>query len=429
MVEGFLIFGCYLAFFSNIGGVAAVLRPVIFCCLFAAAFLAIALNKLQRIGATPGELLLYAVGALSAVVTLIRGDEYCIYYTIYYVAILIFVSVISRSMTLERLMDAGAVLTVLCIATCILFAGHGLIAALKISIGRSGLERFSPFSNHPLLVGYIFGSGSLLLARRVYLARGAVERAAMGACVLGAWMMVLAASSRSTIVALMVASVFAGLVEFRLLRGMTSKRLLIIAALATVGAVAYFGFASHYLIKILEIDSSYRGFGTGATGRTDLWAKGFDTLVSDPSLVAFGGGLRSSEYSVIGFLTENSYLTILLDSGALMGSALILYLIYVPFRAVRLGRSSTVHGKNTLAFCGSFFVFLLIQCFFLRYFIGIGNPTSLLTLFFIVSLSMHPAFQACLASVASHGASVASHGAGAARRVGAALVRSKGFSG
>ncbi|HEX4150721.1 MAG TPA: O-antigen ligase family protein [Steroidobacteraceae bacterium] len=399
MVESLLVLGCYLAFFSNVGGVAALVRPLIFGCLFFAAFLAVATKKMQRIGATPAELLLYMIGALSAVVTLIRADEYCIYYTMYYLAILIFVSVISRTLTLERLMDLAAVLVLLCIVTCLLFAGKSLILALKISIGRNGLERFSPFSNHPLLIGYIFGSGSLLLARRVYLARSTVERYLMAAGVLAAWLMVLAASSRSSIVALMVAAAFATFVEFRLLRAMTGKRLIIVVGLIAVGSIAYFGLASDYLIRILEIDSSYRGFGTGATGRTDLWMKGWDTLLSQPLLVAFGGGLRSSEYSVIGFLTENSYLSILLDSGALAGSALILYLIYLPFRAVRLERSSMPDSKNTLAFYPSFFVFLLIQCFFLRYFIGIGNPTSLLTLFFIVSLSMYPAFQTCLKRV------------------------------
>jgi hypothetical protein len=62
-------------------------------------------------------------------------------------------------------------------------------------------------------------------------------------------------------------------------------------------------------------------------------------------------------------------------------------------------QNSSKSPKKTLAFLPSFFVFLLIQCFFLRYFIGIGNPTSLLTLVFVVSLSMYAAFEACLERV------------------------------
>jgi hypothetical protein len=209
--------------------------------------------------------------------------------------------------------------------------------------------------------------------------------------------MVLAASSRSTIIGLMAAAVFAALFEFRMLRALTGKRFVIAAAAIGVLAVLYFGFANKYFVNLLEIDSSYRGLGTGATGRTDLWAKSLEVLLSDPTLLAFGNGLRSSEYTVIGFLTENSYLTILLDSGIFAGGALILLLLYSPIMALRLQRSRANAPKKTLVFLPSFFVFLLIQCFFLRYFIGIGNPTSLLTLVLLVSLSMYAGFAACLA--------------------------------
>jgi O-antigen ligase len=397
MIETLLVCGFYLAFWSNATGAEAAVRPAIFILLFLAAFLAVVTNKMQRIAATPTELLLYIVGILSAVVSLVRSEDYCIYYTMYYVAILIFVSVFARTFTLERLLDLAAFVILLCIATCLIVDGKGLIAALEISIGPHGLERFSPLNTHPLLMGHIFGSGSLLLARRVYLARSSLERYLMAGGVLLAWIMVLAASSRSTIVALMVAAVFAALFEFRMLRAITGKRFVVAAALIVVLGVVYFGFASTYLVHLLEIDFSYRGFGTGATGRTDLWAKSLDAFLSDPTLIAFGGGLRSSEYTVIGFLTENSYLSILLDSGIFVGGALILFLLYSPIMALRMERSRANAPKNTLVFLPSFFVFLPIQCFFLRYFVGIGNPTSLLTLVLLVSLSMYAGFATCLA--------------------------------
>jgi exopolysaccharide production protein ExoQ len=412
-IEALIVAACYLAFFANMNGVSGIVRPVIFALLFGAAFLSVATHKLHRIAPTPAELLLYLVGLLSAVVSFSRSEDYCIYYTMYYVAIIIFISVFTRTFSLERLLDLGAVMTILCIATCLLLQGRSYIVALEISMGPNGLLRYSPFNNHPLLMGYIFGSGSLLLARRVYLARTRWERNFMAVAVLLSWSMVLAASSRSTIVALMAAAAVAALLEFRALRAMTGKGVAVAAAVIGVLAVGYFGFAGQYLIKILEVDSSYRGLDTGATGRTDLWAKGMEALLSDPWLIAFGGGLRSSEYSVIGFLTENSYLTILLDSGLIVGGALILFLAYSPIAALRRQRSAGAEQKKTLAFLPSYFVFLLIQCFFLRYFIGIGNPTSLLTLIFFVSLSMYAAFQSspALAPRAPAGASKASNAA------------------
>lgn len=401
MIEALLVAGCYLAFLSNASGAAAVVRPLTFAFLMLAALLAIMSKRVQRIATTPTEILLYAVGFLSAAVSLVRGEEYCIYFTIYYLSILIFVSIIARTVTLERMMDLAAYVVLLCIATSILFASSSLIAALKISIGPNGLERFGPFNNHPLLTGYIFGSGSLLLARRVYLARTKIERYVMLSGVLLSWIIVLAASSRSSIIALMVAAAFALLAEFNVIRRMTGKQFTVMLASVAAAATIYFWFASSYLLNILEIDSSYRGFGTGATGRTDLWAKGWDALFADPTLIAFGGGLRSSEYTVIGFLTENSYITILLDSGIFIGAALILSLLYSPIKALRVRHLQSSEPKNTIAFYASIFVFLAIQCFFLRYFIGIGNPTSLLTLFLVVSLSLYPGFRALSRPVAA----------------------------
>jgi len=397
MIEVLIAIGCYLAFWSNAGGVSAITRPMIFVFLFLACAVAVGTGRVRRVGTTPLELLLYSIAILSAVVSLARSEDYCIYYTMYYVVTIVFASVLARTVSLPRLMDLGAYITLLCVVTALAVDRNGFLAALQVSIGVNGLERFSPLNNHPLLVGYVFGSGSLLLARRVYLARNALERVLMAGGMLLCWSILLAASSRSAIIALGVAVIFALLFEFRVLRGLTFARFAAGVAVLAIIAIICFGPASDYLTRILELDSSYRGFGSGATGRTVLWAKGLESLTSDPTLIAFGGGLRSSEYSVIGFLTENSYISILLDSGIFFGAALILYILYVPLRALALRRQAAsveAGSERSLALYAAYFVFLLIQCFFLRYFVGIGNPTSLLTLLFMMSLSLYPGFQA-----------------------------------
>ena len=397
MIEALIVAVCYLSFWSNAGGASAITRPMIFVCLLLACVIAVATGRVRRVGTTPLELLLYSISVLSAVVSMLRAEEYCIYYTMYYVVIIVFASVLARAVSLPRMMDLGAYVTLLCLVTCLALDGKGLLAALQISVNANGLERYSALNNHPLLMGYVFGSGSILLARRVYLTRNALERTAMAAGMLLCWTILLAASSRSAIIAMGVSAVFALLLEFRVLRGLTFMRFIAGAAVITVIAIICLGPASDYLTRILELDSTYRGFGSGATGRTELWMKSLESLTSYPMLIAFGGGLRSSEYSVIGFLTENSYLTILLDSGIFFGTALIVYMIYAPLRAIALRRSLAPVSPNadrSIALFAAYFVFLLIQCFFLRYFIGIGNPTSLLTLLFMMSLSMYPAFEA-----------------------------------
>lgn len=271
-----------------------------------------------------------------------------------------------------------------------------MLTCLSISIGKSGLHRFTPFGSHPLLVGYIFGSGSILLVRRAYLARRRWERYAMGCGAVLAWAMVLGASARSAVAGLVAAALFAYIAEFRFFKNSSMGRAGMVAIVIGAMIVIYFAATSSYLQQMLEVNSETRGLGSGVTGRTDLWEKGLMSLTSDPTLVAFGGGLRSSEYSVIGFLTENSYITILLDSGALLGSALILFLMLAPFSALRQSRTSMDASSHALVLLPSFFVFLLVQCFFVRYLVGLGNPTALYTLFFFTSVSMHPAFQRSL---------------------------------
>jgi hypothetical protein len=391
MIEAMLVAVGYVAYLSSSPGLESIGRPLIFVLLLLAALVALVGKKVRPISPTASELLLYAVGIVSSAVALVRSVDYSIYYSMYFLTAIICISVIARTIPLPRLLDVAALSILLCVITTVLFDWKDLMICLSISIGKTGLHRFTPFGSHPLLVGYIFGSGSILLIRRAYLAGRTWERYAMIAGTLLAWTMVLAASARSAVAGLVVAALFAYVAEFRFFKGSSLGRAGMIAIIVGAVAAVYFAVSSTYLQNILEVNSDTRGIGSGVTGRTDLWEKGLMSLTSDPTLVAFGGGLRSSEYSVIGFLTENSYITILLDSGALLGSALILFLMLAPFSALRQSRASA-ETPNALVLLPSFFIFLLVQCFFVRYLVGLGNPTALYTLVLFTGLSMRPGF-------------------------------------
>ena len=396
LIEALIVAGCFTAFWSNADALGTIARPLIFVFLFVAVFLAILTSKVRRIATTPTELLLYAVGVLSGAVSVLLGEDYSILYTTYFFAAIVVISILARTVSLERLLDLGALVTILCILACAIVERHDLLSALSITIGKHGMLRFAPLDNHPLLTGDIFGGGSILLIRRFYLSRNIRERFVMAIGILFAWVFVLAASARSSVVALAAAAAFAIVVELRLTRVLFSKRAGWVVVAIAACILLYVGPGHKYLQTILAVDNSYRGVGTGATGRTDLWMRGLSTLFSDPSRLAVGAGLRSSEVASIGFSTESSYLTILLDSGIFFGSALIAIFIYAPVRTLKLSRSST-SGFNSFAFLPSFFVFLLVQCFFIRDLVGLGNPISLMTLFFIMSLSMTVAFHATVA--------------------------------
>jgi exopolysaccharide production protein ExoQ len=393
-IEALIVAGWLTAFWSN-AAVGPITRPLIFVFLFFAASLAIITGRVRRISTTPTELVLYAVGILSAVVSVLLAEDYSILYTAYYFGAIVLVSVLARTVPLERLLDLGAKVTILCILVCAIVERQNLISALSITIGKHGPLRFAPLDNHPLLTGDIFGGGSILLIRRLYLSRNTLERCVMAVGILSAWTFALAASARSSVVALGAAAAFAIVVELRMTSVPFSKQVGLIMAAIAGCILLYVGPTHKYLQDILAVNSAYRGVGSGATGRTDLWMHGLSTLFSDPSRLAWGAGLRSSEVATIGFSTESSYITILLDCGLFFGSALIALFIYAPVSALKLTRSST-GGSNSFAFLPSFFVFLLVQCFFIRDLVGLGNPISLMTLFIITSLSMNARFNASL---------------------------------
>ncbi len=189
----------------------------------------------------------------------------------------------------------------------------------------------------------------------------------------------------------------------RLMNVLLSKRagLTLVAIAACI--LLLVGPAHKYLQEILAVNSAYRGVGSGATGRADLWMRGLSTLFSDPSRLALGGGLPSSEVASIGFSTESSYITILLDCGIFFGSALIALYVYASVSALKLSRSST-SGSHSFTFLPSFFVFLLVQCFLIRDLLALGNPISLMTLLFITSLSMSVGFHASLQAALNNAA-------------------------
>ncbi len=393
LIDALIVAGCFTAFWSNADSVGALARPLIFVFLFGAASLAILTGKVRRVATTPTELILYAVGILSGAVSVLLSEDYSIQFTAYYFGAIVLVSVLARTVSLERLLDLGALVTILCILACAIVERHDLVSALAITIGKHGMLRFSPLDNHPLLTGDIFGGGSILLIRRFYISRNFREKCLMLVGILFAWVFVLAASARSSVVALAAAAAFAIIVELRLMNTLFSKRAGFVLVAIAACILIYIGPGHKYLQAILAVDNSYRGVGSGATGRTDLWMHGINTLTSDPTRLAVGAGLRSSEAESIGFSTESSYLTILLDSGLFLGSALISLFISAPVRALKLSRSAP-DASNTFAFLPSFFVFLLVQCFFIRDLVGLGNPISLMTLFFIMSLSMYARFRA-----------------------------------
>ena len=387
MIKFLILIGCCAGFWQFTGN-GAVFQSLFLSLFFIAAAIAALQRRIAAIPPTVPEFVLYGATILSASVAVCHSAEPSILYSIAFLAALVLSSVLARVVSFAELLDIGAAMVLILALSSIIFERAQFVTALSITITRIGLIRFSPFGNHPDLTGFIFGAGSILLARRAFVTRSVIERVVMLSGTLLTCIFVMAASARATVVALAFAATLAVIREFRLnkttmLTAFGGVAVAIVAMVTVIG-----GSAITYLEGILQINSRTRGVGSGGSGRTDLWNQGLATLFSDPSLLIFGGGLRSSDIPNIGFSTEDSYITILLDSGLFAGSALIAVLFYCPMKAMSLSRSSD-NDRRQLILVSSFFAFLLVESIFNRYLLAIGNPMSLFVLMSIVSLAVH----------------------------------------
>ena len=388
MIRLLILLSWYASFWANVPTFGWVMQSAFFALYLVGALYAISRRQVLGIPPSPAEIVLYAAGALSAAVTVLRGLDDLAVYSLVFLTALLLISIMSRAVSLEQLLDIGAVTSLLSVLTCLLVERHSLLKALSISMGREGLFRLHPLGTHPDLAGLIFGSYSILMARRAIISRHRSERAMMIVGVILAWTIVLATSARASILALVVAGVSALLFEIRLPRSTYIK---LAAFGATAFAVTSLLFASRvvsYLSRILEFNSKHRGMATGGSGRTEVWHAGISAIFSDPIRLIFGGGIRSSEYSYLGFFTEDSYITILLDSGLFVGGAIICVYIYFAIKALRLSRTEPPRS-NPFILLFAYFVFLLAESIFNRYLLAMGNAGSLVSLMILVSLSLH----------------------------------------
>ena len=240
MIEAMIVAAGYVAYFSSAPGAESVARPLIFVLLLLAALMAIVGKRVKPIMPTASELLLYAVGIVSCAVALVRSVDYSIYYSMYFLTAIICISVIARTLPIERLLDLAAFCMLACAVTTVIVYWRELLTCLSISVGKNGLIRFMPFSSHPLLVGYISARDPILLVRRAYLAHRKWERYAMAAGAVLAWSMVLAASARSAVAGLLAAALFAYVAEFRFFKNSSLGRAGMVAIIAGLVVAAYF---------------------------------------------------------------------------------------------------------------------------------------------------------------------------------------------
>jgi O-antigen ligase len=134
----------------------------------------------------------------------------------------------------------------------------------------------------------------------------------------------------------------------------------------------YYDVVWQSISSTLALDDSYRGLGTGFTGRDIAWAEAWNIFLENP---LFGVGYRAHErIMTTQSSAHNGYLATLAELG-LFGSVIIAFGICTAFYKL-------IHMSTSLRrLCFPIVLSYLFLCFFERYLFNLGNPLSLLFTF------------------------------------------------
>jgi hypothetical protein len=248
--------------------------------------------------------------------------------------------------------------------------------------------RLSPFDMHPNLSGYVYGGFIVIVLFADLKIRFApyLKAAMIALCV----MVILAASARAGLLAL-TATVLVYAIKTVLQGGKQARFLLLGAFALVIGSSIYYESILQYLSEMLELNSDTRGVDSGGSGRFGLWLRGVSLIGSRTWQVLIGGGLRSATEGILGFHTENSYITIVIESGVLVPICLFGYLLYLIYRMMNIEARQGRHFDRMVLYCT---IFAMLQSIFNRYLIAIGNPFSLIFLILLARIDLKYAIEA-----------------------------------
>jgi O-antigen ligase len=168
-------------------------------------------------------------------------------------------------------------------------------------------------------------------------------------------------------------------------RGRTArlKTILVVLGMSAAVLLAAYLYTELFLKgaeQLLSLHDRDRGLASGATGRFEAWEATWKLFLTDPIL---GVGFRAHDhYKEVGATSHNGYLALLAEIG-IIGFLAALYLEAAGLLRIWKGIKDPAHlsGESICFGFGCAYLFLAV---FERYFINVGNPTSLLFLLCII---------------------------------------------
>lgn len=186
--------------------------------------------------------------------------------------------------------------------------------------------------------------------------------------------------SRAATVAAIIGLIVCSIIR---LRTLSATNLLALALLFVMGGIAVFVWGDPLLQaveKFFAIRDRHRGVESGASGRLETWVVVWNLFLSHPFL---GVGFRAHETLLkINTSAHNGYLALLVEIG-IFGFIAVLWLAFSGVRVRWRLAQESVHRHTSSVLLGLSCGFLTLAIFE-RYFINVGNPTSLLFLLSIL---------------------------------------------
>jgi len=324
----------------------------------------------------------------SVLVGIFRGTFYQVWYGFAFMLAIWVSRILSRNIGISRIISIYLVATAVMAILCLAFETPDLVAALTMTETDTGLARFSPFENHPNLIGHIFGMSGSLAAVQFWLRKGRTEKLALSVLALVCLVFVIAASSRGGLVSGLFS---AGLPLIFLAKAKIGwvrvQRFLLIGGSATITAGLVWSLQGDnwlYFLNMLQLESEgRRGLDSGLTGRMEMWPIVLDKIYHDGGAIFWGFGFRSWDKFVENGDIDNSFVELAHDSGYPI--AILLFAGFI----VALKKAFAQKGASVdsyLIICVG--LFSLLEGVVARYILAIGNPASLVTLFVFCSFSI-----------------------------------------
>ena len=340
---------------------------------------------ISRIFAPKSLLFILALTSVPIIVSSFSGRVYPVLYGCLMILTLFSIRVILSAVTIEVVLTSYFYASVIAVPVFVILSGRTLFDTII------GNKRLFIFYFHPNLIAFLIGG--FIPVQFWKLRTLTKKRLWILTLIFVGSIIIFFSSSRGAMVAILVGvgAIFVvyNIKQIRNGSIILKGRHFFYAAFILVVTLTILIFRPQtinevlwYFADKLDLFSPYRGLGTGLTGRIDKW--NFTLYTLERGSWFLGNGFRSGSAD-LGFSIDNGYLTLIYEIGLV--PALLVMTKYIWFTlsfTLKYLRARTFQETALYLSLVFIMVVFLTNNIVARYLFGLGNPFSLLALFFLL---------------------------------------------